>query len=249
MNLHRVALYLAGKLPPYYKEPFDKLELIELIKKFSKKDYSDLLLLTNADDFYSMALNKVQRSDEKALKKLLKKLNIDEDAGGLSKEDEIGDELRILIKEYEEMKKMGIIKGDYQKRGYKFEKWLIKLFNLFGLKPRASYRTDLDQIDGSFELDGKEYLMEAKWTKEESDTNVGDKMFARLNRGLISTVGLIISYSGFTSEAKKAAKGYKNILLMSGNDINNILNGEIELGTLIRSIRRRMAEEGNPYLG
>jgi hypothetical protein len=50
-----------------------------------------------------------------------------------------------------------------QTRGYAFEKYLNGLFNSFGLDPHASYRTEYDQIDGSFILDGNTVLIEAKY--------------------------------------------------------------------------------------
>ncbi|BBE18578.1 hypothetical protein AQPE_2741 [Aquipluma nitroreducens] len=50
-----------------------------------------------------------------------------------------------------------------QARGYAFEKYLNSLFHAFGLDPHASYRTDYDQIDGSFILDGNTILIEAKY--------------------------------------------------------------------------------------
>jgi hypothetical protein len=50
-----------------------------------------------------------------------------------------------------------------QARGYAFEKYLNGLFNAFGLEPHASYRTEYDQIDGSFVLDGNTILIEAKY--------------------------------------------------------------------------------------
>jgi len=50
-----------------------------------------------------------------------------------------------------------------QTRGYAFEKYLNELFNSFGLDPHASYRTEYDQIDGSFVLDGNTVLIEAKY--------------------------------------------------------------------------------------
>ena len=52
---------------------------------------------------------------------------------------------------------------DAQRRGYDFEKYLNKLFGVFGLDPHASYRTDTDQIDGSFILNGNTVLLEAKY--------------------------------------------------------------------------------------
>ena len=50
-----------------------------------------------------------------------------------------------------------------QARGYAFEKYLNSLFKAFGLEPHASYRTEFDQIDGSFFLLGNTILIEAKY--------------------------------------------------------------------------------------
>lgn len=50
-----------------------------------------------------------------------------------------------------------------QRRGYEFERYLNGLFKAFSLDPRASYRTDFDQIDGSFILNGNTILIEAKY--------------------------------------------------------------------------------------
>lgn len=50
-----------------------------------------------------------------------------------------------------------------QTRGYAFEKYINSLFKEFGLEPHASYRTEYDQIDGSFVLDGNTILIEAKY--------------------------------------------------------------------------------------
>ena len=52
-----------------------------------------------------------------------------------------------------------------QAKGYAFEKYLTKLFNAFNLDPHASYRTEYDQIDGSFTLDGHTILIEAKYRR------------------------------------------------------------------------------------
>ena len=41
MEINRIALYLAGKLPPYYQAPFDKYEFIEIIRANSISGFSD----------------------------------------------------------------------------------------------------------------------------------------------------------------------------------------------------------------
>ena len=50
-----------------------------------------------------------------------------------------------------------------QHKGYAFERYLIDLFNAFSLEPRASYRTEHNQIDGSIILNGSTVLIEAKY--------------------------------------------------------------------------------------
>ena len=50
-----------------------------------------------------------------------------------------------------------------QDKGYAFERYLIDLFNAFSLEPRASYRTEYNQIDGSIILNGSTVLIEAKY--------------------------------------------------------------------------------------
>lgn len=49
-----------------------------------------------------------------------------------------------------------------QARGFAFEKFLNKLFEEFELNPRQSFKLVGEQIDGSLELDGEYYLIEAK---------------------------------------------------------------------------------------
>jgi hypothetical protein len=82
MDINRIALYLAGKFPPYYGESFDKLELIELIRAKSSKGFSDdFFKLIDSQDFYSMCLNRIKRADEVSLVGIIKTLNVPEDAG------------------------------------------------------------------------------------------------------------------------------------------------------------------------
>lgn len=47
-------------------------------------------------------------------------------------------------------------------RGYAFEKFLKKVFDLFGLEAESPLRLVGEQIDGSFVLDGQTYLVESK---------------------------------------------------------------------------------------
>lgn len=82
-----------------------------------------------------------------------------------------------------------------QARGYAFEKYLNGLFNSFGLDPHASYRTEYDQIDGSFILDGNTVLIEAKYRNTQIPKD--DLILFSQKIGLKSHFarGLFITYS------------------------------------------------------
>lgn len=70
----------------------------------------------------------------------------------------------------EEYKKWCIVpyapeKSWFRNRGFAFEKILNACLQADGLEPRSGYKTEGEQIDGSFFLDGSVFLLEAKWHK------------------------------------------------------------------------------------
>ena len=246
MNIDKIALFLAGKFPPHYGVPFDKLYLVEIIRKKSPASFSDdLFKIIDSQDFYSNCLKKVERADKGALIEIIKDLNVPEDAGGLSKKDLISDKLKELKGELEEMKEM----KSTQKRGKQFEKWFIKLLDLFELQPRHDIKDGTDQIDGSFMLNGQCYIFEIEWTEKNSSKNYIVEVSDKATK-LEGTIGVAIAYKGFTKpsfdKVEKSAR--KNVLMIKGEDIKKVLNGEIGIDELIKAIKRRGAEEGKPYL-
>jgi hypothetical protein len=131
-----------------------------------------------------------------------------------------------------------------QERGYRFEKFLGRLFEVFGLAPRSAFRLVGEQIDGSFQFQGDTYLVEAKWQNsplgiEELLTfsgKVGGK--AQWSRGLL------ISYSGFTQDGLEAfARGRQtNIICMDSMDLYYILHGNLDLRIVLEQKVRYAAE-------
>jgi len=103
-----------------------------------------------------------------------------------------------------------------------------------------------EQIDGSIELDGHTYLIEAKW----QDKLVGESELLVLKGKVESKAtwsrGLFISYSGFTKEGLEAfSKGKAtNLIAMTGEDLWAILDGEMNLDEAIRLKSRYAAETG-----
>ena len=136
-----------------------------------------------------------------------------------------------------------------QKRGLVFEKYLKAVFAAFGLDPRSSFRLVGEQIDGSFQLDGETYLVEAKWHNHptpQSDLLVlQGRVEARSQWGR----GLFVSYTGFSADGLDAfSRGRSTRLVgLSGQDLHFILGGKVRLDKAIRTKVRLAAETGRFY--
>lgn len=137
-----------------------------------------------------------------------------------------------------------------QERGFDFENFLKDLFEVFGLAPRSSFRLVGEQIDGSFQFQGETYLVEATWENEQVGQErllvfsgkVGGK--AKWSRGLL------ISYSGFSTEGLEAFSRGKatNIVCMDGLDLHDLLQAKLHLGTVLERKVRRAAETNEAYV-
>lgn len=136
-----------------------------------------------------------------------------------------------------------------QGRGFRLEKVLKGLFNLFDLDPKASFRIMGEQIDGAFSFDGTDYLLEAKWQQEPVVANDLDGMAGKLSRKLDNTLGLFLSINGFSDNAIKThSSGRRLLILMDGSDLMAVLEGRIDLVQLLLRKRRKASETGDIYL-
>ncbi len=84
IEINRIGLYLAGKLPPY--SPFDKLEFIEELmwvfpENFTEEIFNFIDIHSNTiEQFYSMSLNKAKKTDVNKFIFFLDKIKIPWDA-------------------------------------------------------------------------------------------------------------------------------------------------------------------------
>lgn len=138
---------------------------------------------------------------------------------------------------------------DPQGRGYRLEKILQSLFDIFDLDPKASFKVVGEQIDGAFTFDNTDYLLEAKWQKEPVRIDGLDSLAGKLTRKLDNTLGLYISINGYSEDGVRAhSSGRRLILLMDGSDLMAVLEGRIDLVQLLLRKRRAAAQTGNIYL-
>jgi hypothetical protein len=175
---------------------------------------------------------KAEKKREEAHKKLLQVNAVQE------KLKEINSEFLALLTE-----------ENAQKRGYRLEKVLKELFELFDLDPKASFRITGEQIDGAFTFEGTDYLLEAKWQKTPVDAKELDSLAGKLSRKLENTLGLFLSINGYSEDAVKAhSSGRRLLILMDGSDLMAVIEGRIDLVQLLLRKRRKAAETGNIYL-
>lgn len=133
---------------------------------------------------------------------------------------------------------------DATPRGFAFERFLNELFDASGLAPRGAFRLRGEQIDGSFQLDGHTYLLEAKWQNEP----VGRAPLSVLNETVTSKAawsrGLFVSYSGFSEDGLTAfGRGRPTaIIAMHGLDLHDTLDRNLKLPDVLRTKARRAAE-------
>lgn len=151
------------------------------------------------------------------------------------------DELEKLKNEY-----LNISQLEIQKKGGAFERILYRLTELFDLDPKASYKIVGEQIDGAFSFETQEYIMEAKYHSDVVDHTHIILFIEKVNTKLENTLGVLISYSGFTPTAIEKANN-KNILLMDGSDLYLILDNRVDLRNLIRYKRKHASQTGNSF--
>ena len=138
---------------------------------------------------------------------------------------------------------------DVRRRGLQLERFLYDLFRLFDLEPRGPFVLSGEQIDGAFSFDTDDYLLEARWRRQQAapaDLAVFER---KVSTKTHKTSGLFVSMHGFTKAAVDKFTGVGTCLLLAeGSDLVAVVEGRIDLGELLTRKRRHAAETGCPLL-
>lgn len=137
---------------------------------------------------------------------------------------------------------------DPHQRGYAFEKFLKMLFDANGMEARASFRLIGEQIDGSFELLGGTYLLEAKWQNKPVDASDLRSFNAKVEDKMKWSRGLFVSHSGFSEDGLVAFGKGKSVVCMDGFDLSEMLQNRFSLTYVLSKKVRRAAETGKPFV-
>ena len=143
---------------------------------------------------------------------------------------------------------LDVAKLEPQQRGYEFERFLKGLFDAYGLSARASYRLVGEQIDGSFEAGGHVYLLEAKWTNHLVGAEALRAFNAKVEDKAKWSRGLLLSYSGFSSDGLTAFGSGRSVICMDGRDLHEVLASGLDFVDVLAKKARWAAETGQPFL-
>jgi len=137
-----------------------------------------------------------------------------------------------------------LLKLEPHKRGYDFEVFLKDMFNAYGLEARDAFRIRGEQIDGSFQLQGDTYLLEAKWQNPLVDAAALRAFHGKVEEKAAWGRGLFISYSGFSEDGLFAFGRGKKIICMDGRDIYETMAHSVSLDKVIAEKSRQAASNG-----
>jgi hypothetical protein len=73
--------------------------------------------------------------------------------------------------------------------GYRFQDWFFDLVDFFEMTQRRPYMSGRRQIDDSVTVEGTTYLIELKFTKEQSGAPDVDTFLAKVNDKADNTMG------------------------------------------------------------
>lgn len=142
---------------------------------------------------------------------------------------------------------MSVDTSNPHQRGLDFETFLYKIFALFDMEPRLKYSLEYEQIDGAMSFDTDDYIIEAKWWKEQLQPSHLDGLASKVGRKAKNTLGLFISISGFTSGAIEAYRERTPLITMDGEDLFCVLDSRVRLDELLKRKKRHSSETGSCY--
>ena len=134
--------------------------------------------------------------------------------------------------------------------GYGFERWFYGFMDFSDVMNRRPYRRPDDrQIDGSVTIESTNYLVELKFCGAAAGVDVIDSHMKKVTDVADNTMGVILSVSGFTDGAKRAASIPKTpLLLLDHSHLYLALTGAMRFGEIVKRIGRHASQEGAAYL-
>lgn len=136
-----------------------------------------------------------------------------------------------------------------QAAGYSFQDWFYDFMEFSEIEHRRPFVHGGRQIDGSVTIDGTTYLVELKFTSNQTSAPDVDSLLSKVNNKSDNTMGVMISMSGYSEPAVNAASFAKSpLLLLSHEHVFSILIGAIGFSDVVRRVRRHSSQTGEAFL-
>ncbi len=137
----------------------------------------------------------------------------------------------------------------FQQRGRAFERVLKEILARENMEPRASMRPGGEEIDGSFAMGDRFFLLEAKWHAAPIPASALYAFKGKVDGKLEGTIGTFFSMSDFSTEAVDALLSGKelNLILFGRKDLLLIEDGKITMREAMRVKLRYAADYGQPF--
>ncbi|WP_417382308.1 restriction endonuclease [Gimesia sp.] len=147
------------------------------------------------------------------------------------------------IKRYESLKKLE--NDTPQSRGQKFNQLIADVLQAHNVLAFANHRS-IGEIDVSFRIEDKRYLLEAKWESSPINNDPVDKLAGRINLRVPGNYGFVLSMSGFTRDARELVKysSMGNIILLGADIFEALLLGTIDAEKIFDSLVDLASFEG-----
>ena len=137
----------------------------------------------------------------------------------------------------------------FQQRGRTFERVLNQILSREKMEPRASMRPEGEEIDGSFAMGDRFFLLEAKWHAAPIPASALYAFKGKVDGKLIGTIGTFFSMSDYSTEAVDSLLSGKelNLILFGQKDLLLIEDGNITMREAMRVKLRYAANYGQPF--
>ncbi|MEM1176604.1 MAG: restriction endonuclease [Pseudomonadota bacterium] len=133
--------------------------------------------------------------------------------------------------------------------GKSFEAWFYDLMDFSEIVSRRPFKTDGREIDGSITIGDTTYLVECKFTSEQSCAPDIDVFRSKVDSKADNTMGVFVSISGYSSVAIRGASGRKTpLLLLDHSHLYRVLGGMTNFKDVIERVRRHASQTGEAYL-
>lgn len=137
-----------------------------------------------------------------------------------------------------------------QRRGYALENLLVELFKYFEIEVEGPFKLKGEQIDGSFNFDGNNYIFEAKWQNTLSSNNDLYTFAYKIESNTLYPRGFFLSINGFSTDAVERITHNKKpqLILLDASDLIVVLDGRINLMDLLKRKIKFAQTRGEIYM-